>query len=292
MGISALLLTILLGWWWSVRNAAANRIHSDYFPEKTNLALRRTGHYLLAETGDTTSTIAPVKQIDGQTWELRLEHTFNYERLPALLQQSLEVYGIRSNYDVSVLKCSDDMLQLGYNFLDFQKNNSIPCGGRDMEQNCYKLRVHFLQNETNVAGKNGYLVWLVAAGGLLTGIFLTARYRRRTVSSSESAEAAPDNLLLFGKSKFDPANQRLFSGNEQHSMTYREAKLLHLFASNPNRLLERDFILQSVWADEGILVGRSIDVFVSRLRKLLKEDPSVRIVAVHGVGYRMEVEDL
>lgn len=64
--------------------------------------------------------------------------------------------------------------------------------------------------------------------------------------------------------------------------------MLCLFASSPNQLLERDFILQQVWADEGVLVGRSVDMFVSRLRKKLALDPSIGIVAVHGVGYRLE----
>lgn len=71
-------------------------------------------------------------------------------------------------------------------------------------------------------------------------------------------------------------------------MTFRETKLLRLFASSPDQLLEREFILNQVWADEGVLVGRSIDVFVSRLRKKIAADPSIGIVAIHGVGYRLE----
>ena len=75
-------------------------------------------------------------------------------------------------------------------------------------------------------------------------------------------------------------------------LTFRETKLLRLFATNPDRLLERDVILRQVWADEGVLVGRSVDVFVSRLRKKLAADPSVGIAAVHGVGYRLETGKL
>ena len=88
----------------------------------------------------------------------------------------------------------------------------------------------------------------------------------------------------------DLENQMLYSANTQHNLTFREAKLLHLFIKHPNQVLERDFILKSVWEDEGVTVGRSIDVFVSRLRKLLQEDASLKIVAVHGVGYRLEVK--
>jgi len=72
-------------------------------------------------------------------------------------------------------------------------------------------------------------------------------------------------------------------------LTYREAKLLNLFVLHQNQVLERSFILENVWADEGILVGRSIDMFVSRLRKLLRNDERIQLLAVHGVGYKMEV---
>ena len=65
-------------------------------------------------------------------------------------------------------------------------------------------------------------------------------------------------------------------------------KLLAFFARHPDQVLQRDEILQQVWADEGVLVGRSLDMFVSRLRKKLAGDPTVSIVAVHGVGYRLE----
>ena len=84
-------------------------------------------------------------------------------------------------------------------------------------------------------------------------------------------------------------NLILVSGSTSFNLTYREAKLLSLFIGNKNQVLERDFILKSVWEDEGIIVGRSVDVFVSRLRKMLSTDSLVKISAVHGVGYRMEV---
>jgi DNA-binding response OmpR family regulator len=81
----------------------------------------------------------------------------------------------------------------------------------------------------------------------------------------------------------------LMCGGKSQSLTFREAKLLQLFAENPDQLMEREFIINRIWADEGVLVGRSLDVFVSRLRKKLADDPSVAIVAVHGVGYKLEV---
>ena len=60
-------------------------------------------------------------------------------------------------------------------------------------------------------------------------------------------------------------------------------------AQHPNEVLSRDTLIAKVWEDEGVIVGRSLDVFISRLRKLLKGDDSVQIKTVHGVGYRLEV---
>jgi two-component system, OmpR family, response regulator len=95
--------------------------------------------------------------------------------------------------------------------------------------------------------------------------------------------------ILFGNSAFDTVNQSLITEGQKTDLTYREAKLLKFFCQHKNKLLERDFILKAVWEDEGIIVGRSVDVFVSRLRKLLKDNPSVKISNVHSVGYRFEV---
>ena len=62
-----------------------------------------------------------------------------------------------------------------------------------------------------------------------------------------------------------------------------------LFTTNQNVLLKRDFILKSVWKDDSYFVGRSLDVFISKLRKYFKDDSSVKITNVHGSGYKFEV---
>jgi DNA-binding response OmpR family regulator len=67
--------------------------------------------------------------------------------------------------------------------------------------------------------------------------------------------------------------------------------LLDLFCQNKNQLLPREEILEYVWGDEGVIVGRSVDVFVSRLRKKLKPDDNIKITSVHGVGYRLEIPE-
>ena len=108
-----LLSTLLLQVVWP---SAANGENRDGFTaEKVNLALRRTAHHLLSEAGDSTSLIPPVKQTGENEWFVQMENSLNYDRLPTLLQESFDVNGIHRNYDVAVLRCSDNELQLGYN---------------------------------------------------------------------------------------------------------------------------------------------------------------------------------
>jgi DNA-binding response OmpR family regulator len=77
---------------------------------------------------------------------------------------------------------------------------------------------------------------------------------------------------------------------DEKILTFREAKLLEYFASHPNEVLNREQIQDYVWKDEGVIVGRSLDVFISRLRKILKSDESISIKNIHGVGYKLEVK--
>ncbi len=112
---------------------------------------------------------------------------------------------------------------------------------------------------------------------------------KRTMALPTRADE--QHLIKFGNSIFNTANQTINTEGVETPLTFRETKMLQLFCQHKNKLLERDFILKLVWGDEVIIVGRSIDVFVSRLRKLLKDNPSVKISNVHSVGYRFDLSE-
>lgn len=161
-----------------------------------------------------------------------------------------------------------------------------------MTAGCYVLQVTF-DAPAPIAPRE--TVWpFLALGGLLTG-FLVVIWKRGTGQVTEP-ETQPDPTtestaqLRFGQSCLDVSNQMLTVGGQVHHLTYREAKLLRVMVNHANEVMERDRILGLVWEDEGVTVGRSVDVFVSRLRKLLVNDPLIKIASVHGVGYRMEVQ--
>lgn len=268
----------------------AGNSKSKNFAEKVNLALRRTAHRLLKSSGDSTSQIEPIRVIDKSTFMVRLNKNFNYDNLPKLLEESFKLHQIEDNYDVSVLNCKDGELELGYNYLDFKKDKDVACGGRKQDKNCYDLKVTFTEKPVQSTSKS---LWLIPLWGLFLGGFIYWK-RKKPIVEIEfqmNTETELSDKIPFGNSSLTFSNQILDSGNVQHNLTYREAKLLKLFADNKNQLLERDFIMKSVWEDEGITVGRSLDVFVSRLRKMLQADEKVKITTLHGVGYKLQVVD-
>lgn len=100
----------------------------------------------------------------------------------------------------------------------------------------------------------------------------------------------PKESFEVGRFLFDYKNQRLIIDQQTTEMTQKEAELLRLFCLHKNNTVERDTILSLIWGDDNYFNGRSLDVFISRLRKYLKADTEVEIANIHGVGFRLSVK--
>jgi len=103
-------------------------------------------------------------------------------------------------------------------------------------------------------------------------------------------ESVPE-LAALGKFLFNVKSQRLLLGSEVISLTDKECKVLELLHKNFGELLPRETLMQEVWINEGVITGRSLDMFVSKLRKKLSRDPELRITNVHGKGYKLEIPE-
>jgi DNA-binding response OmpR family regulator len=101
-------------------------------------------------------------------------------------------------------------------------------------------------------------------------------------------EGKSEKILHVGGFAFDPLNLVLRTNSTEKTLTQKEAEVLKLLYQNRDRVLKREEILKHVWGDDDYFMGRSMDVFISKLRKYLKEDPSIQIVNYHGVGFRLE----
>jgi len=114
-------------------------------------------------------------------------------------------------------------------------------------------------------------------------VFLKRSKIHKTETHSSIAE--------LGKLYFDFDNLELSDQETATRLTLREAELLNLFCQNKNKLLKKEDILNSLWKDDSYFLSRSLDVFVSRLRKLLKNDQRLKIETIHGVGFVFRVEE-
>ena len=109
-------------------------------------------------------------------------------------------------------------------------------------------------------------------------------FLRRSHSNNHHNET----IVFLGNYTFDFSNLTLKNNATEKTLTQKEAEVLKLLYHNRERVLKREEILKHVWGDDDYFMGRSMDVFISKLRKYLKEDPSVQIVNYHGVGFKLE----
>lgn len=101
-----------------------------------------------------------------------------------------------------------------------------------------------------------------------------------------------ETVFNLGTIKFDSENFKLvYDDLEEKKLTKKEAKILHLLVQNKNKVLTRDIVLNAVWGQDDYFVGRSLDVFITKLRKYLKEDERVTINNIHGVGFKLEIDE-
>jgi DNA-binding response OmpR family regulator len=96
-------------------------------------------------------------------------------------------------------------------------------------------------------------------------------------------------MSALGKFLFDVKDQRLLLGREVISLTDKECRILELLNKNFGELISRETLMQEVWINEGVITSRSLDMFVSKLRKKLSSDPELRITNIHGKGYKLEI---
>jgi DNA-binding response OmpR family regulator len=105
-----------------------------------------------------------------------------------------------------------------------------------------------------------------------------------------SVDNTSDEKLMVGKFKLDYDNLELIGEVQSQKLTTKEAALLRLFFQNKNMVIQRGAILKTIWGEDDYFSGRSLDVFISRLRKYLKADNLISIENIHGVGFRLKEE--
>lgn len=268
----------------------------DLFVKRVNLAIREIGHHLLLLSGDSTSQILPVKEKSEGVFVLEFENEFAFkpDSLVAFTQRSLAKTGL-TDYTVTVYKCFKP--DIVYGFMIAPPNNSIqPCLGRSQAKDCYTIEIAFYNFNATTDTNHASTKLILGGFLLLFGVTLIVkRFRRYSPDQQTEDDQQPlavntkATLPAIGKLLFDQVNQKLISSNEVITLTDKECKVLELLNQNFGELTSRDVLIQQVWANEGVITGRSLDMFISKLRKKISIDPDLRITNIHGKGYKLEV---
>ncbi len=104
-------------------------------------------------------------------------------------------------------------------------------------------------------------------------------------------EQPEDKVVFIGEYTFDIENYTLLRNGEKKSLTKKEAHILKVLFKFKNQVVPREVILNAVWGQDDYFIGRSFDVFITKIRKYLKDDPNIKLTNIHGVGFKFEIEE-
>lgn len=265
---------------------------------QVEVAMRMVGHQVLLAVGDSSSLVLPVEK-NGDQYKIRFgtEFGFDPEVLNATVDRVVSGARIAKRYVVEVVSCDSNLVVHGWSVTEFM-DDVIACKERVQPVACYELWITIVEPNTaalqglgspdqggiTVLGLDNDRMLMLVALILLAVGGLVAVILKRRAGLATSADA---NTVRIGEFQFNKRNMELSFKNDKVQLTSKEADLLQLLSASANNTVERDAILASVWGDEGDYVGRTLDVFISKLRKKLEADANVRIVNVRGVGYKL-----
>ncbi len=258
------------------------------------VAMRKIGHEVLLSIGDSTSRVLPIeKEGNGYRISFSSEFGFDPDQLAATIDTIMASNNIATSYVVEVNDCDTNFVVYSYKGGSSANQGELACRGRIQPVGCYNLFVTILEfpeplvsetdnelvsKESNMVNR---LIWILASIALILGFIVFVIKRGKRVAGIDP------NVIPIGAYLFNRRKMELSFKDESIELTSKECDLLQLLCDSTNDTVERETILKMVWGDEGDYVGRTLDVFISKLRKKLEADSNVKIVNVRGVGYKL-----
>jgi hypothetical protein len=257
----------------------------DFDMSRREVLLRRIGHELLLQSGDSKSRVLPVKKIADNEYQISFENelTFQPDSLVNTTRRLLAKDPLTRDYVVNVLNSDNYTVTYGYAISKNEKDDIVACKGRVQPKARYTINIKFKPKGMNILG-SGYLL-----GGLPFLAFVGFMFLRSTKPHKDLPNVNYTDKFTLGSALFDAQRKQLVINKETIDLTGTETRLLLIFASSPNQAIERKRLQKEIWEDEGVIVGRSLDMFISKLRKKLELDPKIKIAVIRGKGYKLEL---
>jgi len=249
--------------------------------DQVEVVMRRIGHEVLLSLNDSLSLVKPIVK---EASSYRIQFGTNFSFLPddvipvidSIIKKELPF----ENYLVKVEKCETKEVVYSYEITQFTQFDEIACKTRAQPEDCYEVVIQFIQKREENYGMIILIVFLTIV--VCFGQFYY--YKKRKVKVNKDA-------IKIGEYLYDAKKMLLIRKEKTIELTSKESELLNLLYKSANETVERDTILNKVWGDEGDYVGRTLDVYVSKLRKKLGNDASIQIKNIRGIGYKLIIED-
>ena len=279
VGSSIVIVVILI-------SAVAFINKENVIPEKhVEVVLRDLGHQLLLTAKDSSSRVMPVKKLNEHTYQISFQNDFGFvsDSLINLVQRTFQKNGLANDYIVNLRNCKQKETVFAFE-INNKADDLTPCRGRELEVGCYVIEIEFLKKaKFNVL----WLLLLIIPLGFV-GFYVKAKSRKK---ENEASIIDRDDYMQLGSFKFYAAINLLKIDNNNITLSEKETKALKIFAENLNQIVEREKLMKEIWEDNGIVViSRNVDVLVSKLRKKLSGDNSIKFINVPGRGYKFIIE--
>jgi len=259
----------------------------DFDLARREILFRKIGHELLLQSGDSTSRVLPIKKLAENEYQIGFAHefTFNPASLVNTTKRLLVKDPMANDYVIKVLNLRDSSVAYGYAISQQKKDEIIACIGRKQPKAHYLINIK-LKPTGIITKKKAYLLGSLPFLAFVGFIF----FRSVKPRGASHHDDLHEDLITLGAVVFDAENRKLTINEKVIALTGTETRLLLIFAKSPNETIERSRLQKEIWEDEGIIVGRSLDMFISKLRKKLTLDPNINIVVIRAKGYRLEIK--
>lgn len=261
--------------------------NDDFHLSRREVLFRRIGDELLLQSGDSISRVLPIKKVAENEYQIQFEHEFSFNPITLVntTKRLLANDPMTDNYVVKVLNINDSSTVYGYAIAHNKKDEIIACIGRKQPKAQYMINIQ-LKPTGIITKKNGYLLGSLPFLAFVGFIFIRSVKPRKTSPNDDEH----NDLMTLSSVLFDAKNRKLTLNEDTIALTGTETRLLLIFAQSPNETIERSRLQKEIWEDEGIIVGRSLDMFISKLRKKLAPDPNINITVVRAKGYKLEIK--
>jgi hypothetical protein len=279
IGSSIMIIVILI-------SAVAFINEKNDIPAKhVEVVLRDLGHQLLLTAKDSSSRVLPVKQLNENTYQLSFQNDFGFisDTLIDLVQRTFQKNGLANDYIVNLRNCKQNETVLAFE-INSHAGDLTPCRGRKLAVGCYVIEIEMLKKTRF----NSFLLLLLIIPLGFVGFYVKDKFRKK----EEAASIIDDNdYIQLGSFRFYADNNVLKMENHTIPLSEKETKALKIFAENINQIVEREKLMKEIWEDKGVVViSRNVDVLVSKLRKKLIDDNSIKFINVPGRGYKFMIE--